>query len=199
MVLAGARKNGAKSCKNRWQRPGKGSAYYCESRKHSYMTECSSCACIYACIGVADLVACQSASKCHFCREEGSRLAKKHKHVRRAAANDEKKKKKKKSSAAVQKEDDGAAAGGKVAVEPFRAPHRTCAKCKARWIREVPPGDVKEVTGGRGSEEEEEVFVCPVCKDTPLKATASCRAALAADRSCSLGTRQPGMHRHARA
>ncbi len=160
------------STKNRWQRPGKGSAYYCESRKHSYLTECSACACIYACVGVADLVACQSASKCHFCREEGSRLAKKHKHMRRAVAHEKKKKKKKttkkktnEKSSAAQKEDGGDAAG-EVTVEPFRAPHRTCVKCKARWIRGVPPDD------------EAEAFVCPVCEDTPLKATASSRAAL---------------------
>merc|ERR1712166_906516 len=64
------------------------------------MTECSKCQCIYACVGVEDLMGVASDHVCHFCRTEGSKRVKAHRQAAVAA-----KMKKFKKKLKVQKEE----------------------------------------------------------------------------------------------
>ena len=145
------------SSKNVWEEPKKGAKYYCEAPNLSHMTECSKCQCIYACVGVEDLMGVASDHVCHFCRTEGSKRVKAH---RQAAVAAKMKKFKKKIKGPEGGEENGDNNGetktnDKKKEIKFRAPHLQCSKCCGCWISEMKQDE----------EENEQHWVCPVCEE----------------------------------
>ncbi len=161
----------SESPKNRWEPPKEGQAWFCASRKHSYMTECTKCKCIYAVLGVEDLGP-DSSPRCHFCRQKSSKASSLRKRLAKARAS------KKKTMSAKElkswnKDMAKIAHEHKVAQKSRsdtkdRAPHRQCTKCLSRWI-----SDTKVTPDVFGS-----TFLCPVCDATPGKGTQLLRVTL---------------------
>jgi hypothetical protein len=162
----------AESPKNCWERPKEGQAWFCgASRKHSYMTECGKCKCIYAVIGVEDLDS-NSTPRCHFCRQMSSKASSLRKRLGKICAAKKKsmcaKERKRWNKDLAQAAREHEAAQGRKNDAKDRAPHRQCTKCLSRWI-----SDTKDFPDSSG-----DTFLCPVCEATPGKGTHVVRATL---------------------